>query len=73
MPINIYKIAIISNLPNIIFIDNTNLEMSSKTIIAIPMGNPIFEMIEADSNSIYKTSVIKKANNEGRCKRHYNK
>ena len=33
------------------FIDNTNLDMSSKSMVAIPTDKPVFEMVEADSNS----------------------
>ena len=47
----IYRIAIISNLPNVIFSDNANLDMSSKSMVAIPTDKPVFETVEADSNS----------------------
>ncbi len=45
------KIAIISNLPNTIFSDKTNFEILSKSIVDMPIVNPVFEIVEADSNN----------------------
>jgi hypothetical protein len=42
--------VIISNLSIIIFVDNANLDMSSKSMVATPTDKPLFEMVEADSN-----------------------
>ena len=47
-----YSIAIISNLPIIILKDSINLEMESKSIVVIPVENPVLEIVEAVSNTV---------------------
>ena len=47
-----YNIAIISNLPIIILKDNIILDIESKSIVVIPMDKPVFEMVEAVSNTV---------------------
>ena len=47
-----YKIAIISNLPIIILKDNIILDIESKSIVVIPMDKPVFEIVEAVSNTV---------------------
>jgi len=48
----------ISNLPIIILKDNIILEIESKSIVVIPVENPVLEIVEAVSNTVsIKTSI----------------
>jgi len=49
--INIYNIAIISNLPIIILKDRINLEIESISIVVIPTDKPLLEIVVAASNT----------------------
>ena len=49
--INIYNIAIISNLPIIILKDNIILDIEFKSIVVIPTDKPLLEIVVAASNT----------------------
>ena len=49
--INMYKIAIISNLPIIILKERINLEIESISIVVIPTDKPLLEIVVAASNT----------------------
>ena len=49
--INMYKIAIISNLPIIMLKDRINLEIESISIVVIPTDKPLLEIVVAASNT----------------------
>ena len=49
--INMYNIAIISNLPIIILKDRINLEIESISIVVIPIVKPLLEIVVAASNT----------------------
>ncbi|HZA70113.1 MAG TPA: hypothetical protein VE548_10475 [Nitrososphaeraceae archaeon] len=53
----IYIIAIISNLPIIIFIDNIILEVTSRSMLVIPDVRPVFVTAETDSKKVSKKLV----------------
>ena len=42
----------ISNLPIIILKDNIILDIESKSIVVIPVENPVLEIVEAVSNTV---------------------
>ena len=49
--INMYKIAIISNLPIIILKDNIILDIEFKSVVVIPTVKPLLEIVVAASNT----------------------
>jgi hypothetical protein len=55
--INMYNIAIISNLPIIILKDRINLEIESISIVVIPTDKPLLEIVVAASNTA-STKII---------------
>ena len=52
--------AIISNLPMIIFTDNMILEAASRSMLVIPDVRPVFVTAETDSKKVSKKLVSSK-------------
>jgi Winged helix-turn-helix len=50
--INMYNIAIISNLPIIILKDRINLDIESRSMVVIPTVRPLLEIVDAVSNIV---------------------